>query len=860
MVIDSLVLALVCCAAVGIGLLLAIARSRRPPPSRPAGGRRGLMLWLLVPGWLGRAVAASDSTKAATPIGKRLCVVRVHNKHTDRRQGAHFVTPMFGQAFRQGDMPAGERPHFTLADGTECPATLWGITSWPDGSMKFCAVMVRIPHSIPAGSVLEIDVRAGGSVAKPSPRTLEDFAPADLSVVLDGITALDGTWRASLNDGARARRDVVPIANGPAGAIWRVGSEFRNQAGSPHGQLYCWHYVAALNGAENELLGLRYLGRVAQPWTDVAQPKAQHREFSAELRTGTRVLRRLRGHVAVEMPGDAIRLPHYASFFTAGPDARWDTLHANGNPETEQRLRTSLDAAYYIASGLVPPYDLSAEIAEGEVTDYVPMGRGTVTRAMGTTGERADIGLLPEWNVRHLITQSDAHERIARVNGLTVAGLRLTFRKRETLQPVPCVDIRTRYEGLGRIEPSWRGYIYMSGMTVPSPNESLWREDTAHRPGCTYWPYLFTGEPQYLDLLTEHAFAHILELNQGNETVWGTTFPRPEVLEGKWGGERGIRVGVNGTLHKGSGVLLYGIGGTRMAAWRSRDVAQAAALAPDSPPDGAAVRLYLRDVMDSSYAAFRDYMSKVPASYRDSGLFIQGKGNGAPWQIAYMSWSVCHQADILPTANSKHVREHLSRFWSSFSKIADMACLAAYVCTYKDADDMLIQSSSQLLGSLRCQLTFDAKTSRVSISEGKQKTNGDWRAQNGDVFGFTEKRSPEIAPLLNGRSEGRFYAVNCQQQTFQLATTPSGKPLAFPKDLTVTDFFARLRSFAPNLAFDAPNSPSGYSANLRGAVAYHKACGDDVEIAYQSLHKIVREQHVKFFNRPKYLTKDSRIS
>jgi hypothetical protein len=860
MVMDSLDLALACSAAIGVGLLLVLAKSQRPPSARAVHGRRRLLAWLLLPGWLTRAVAAPSSSKTAQPAGKRLCVVRLHNTHAERRQGAHFVTPMFGQAFRQGDMPAGERPRFTLADGTDCPATLWGITSWPDGSMKFCAAMARIPHSIPAGGALEIDVRAGGPAAEPSPRTLGDFTSADLSVVLDGINALEGTWRASLNDGARTRRDAVLIANGPAGAIWRVGSEFRNRAGSPHGQLYCWHYVAALNGAANELLGLRYLGRVAQPWTDVAQPKAQHRDFSAQLLSGTRVLRSLRGHVATEVPGDVIRLSHYASFFTAGADARWDALQASGNPETEQRLRITLDAAYYIASRLVPPYDLSAEIGEGEASDYVPMGRGTVSRAMGTTGERADIGLLPEWNVRHLVTQSEAHERVARVNGLAAAGFRLTFRKRETLQPVPCVDIRAKYDGLGQAEPTWRGYIYMSGMTVPSPNESLWREDTAHRPGCTYWPYLFTGEPQYLDLLTEHACAHILELNQGNDTVWGTTFPRPEVIEGKWGGERGIRVGVNGTLYKGSGVLLYGIGGTRMAAWRSRDIAQAAALAPDAPPDAAAVRLYLRDVMDSSYAAFKDYMSKVPATYRDSGLFIQGKGNGAPWQIAYMSWSVCHQADILPTVNSIHVREHLSRFWASFSKIADMACLAAYVCTYKTADDMLIQSSSEILGSLRCQLTFDAKTSRVSISEGKQKTNGDWKAHDGDVFGFTEKRSPEIAPLLNGRSEGRFYAINCQHQTFQLAATPSGKPISFPKDFSVTDFFARLRSFAPNLAFDPPNSPSGYSANLRGAVAYHKACGDDVEIAYQSLDKIVREQRVKFFNRPKYLTKDSRIS
>ncbi|MGC3984925.1 MAG: hypothetical protein QM777_09435 [Pseudorhodoferax sp.] len=818
--------------------------------------RRGLFLWLL-PGWLlgtTRAVdAAGASEPAAQATGRLLCTLQLQND-SDAAQQAHFVTPMFGQGFRQGDVPVGERPRFVLPDGRECQATLWGISSWPDGSMKFCAAMVLVPAAVRVQGHLALQVRTGSAAADQAAgtRSLAELHDADLQVVLDGVSALDGTWKASLSDGIRKRTDVVQIASGPAGAIWRVGSEFRNATGNAHGQLYCWHYVAALSDASGALAGLRYLGRVAQPWTDVERPPAQHREFSASLYSGSRRLRALLGHTSTETPGETIRLPHYASFFTAGPEGRWDFVPATGGAAADCTVRVIVDVAYCIAARLIPPYDLTTPLKTASAVDYRPMGRGTMVRAMGTTGERADIGLLPEWNVRHLIQQSAEHERIARVNGLCAAGWRTTLRKRETLQPVPAVDIRPSYPKLGKPEVRWRGYSYTSGMVKPSPNESLWREDTAHRPGAVYWPYLFSGEPQYLDLLVEIACAHILELHPGNLTTWGVNFPRSEVLEGPWRGERGICIGTQAKLYKGSGVLLHGTGGTRMSAWRSRDVAQAAAITPDKPADGAGTREYLRDVMDSAYAAFRDYMSQVPASYRESGLFIQSTGNGAPWQIAYLAWSVCHQADILGTPQPAYVRSHLSRFWESFARQADMACIVAYTCNYRDTNNNLAQSTRDVLGLLQCNLNFDAATSRVTPSAGKDRANGDWQARNGDRFTFSDK---QIGPLKNFQAiqpRRQFYAVNCSGQSFQLALQPDGPPIKFPESTQVSPCFASLKSFSPNVAFNPTNSASGYAANILGAVSYYQTCGEDVRTAVQSLERIGQALRLNFGDRPKY--------
>jgi hypothetical protein len=841
---------------VSVAWVLTRPLRRKQHATIPGHLRRGFLLSLL-PGWMfgtTQAAAAAGKPGATTQVaaGKPLCTLRVQSD-ADAPQRAHFVTPMFGHGFRQGDVPPGERPRFVLPDGRECVATLWGLSSWPDGSMKFCAAMVLVPVGIPAQGQLELQIHAGSTAPEQAgPRSLAELHDADLHVVLGGVTALEGTWKASLSDGIRKRTDVVQIASGPAGAVWRIGSEFRNASGAAHGQLYCWHYVAALSDASGALAGLRYLGRVAQPWTDVEHPPAQHREFSASLYSGSRRLRALLGHTDTETPGETIRLAHYASFFTAGPDGRWDFVPTGGIATDNSALRVVIDAAYCISSKLVPPYDLTTPLATATSVDYYPLGRGTMARGMGMTGERADIGLLPEWNVRHLIQPTAEYERVARVNGLCASGWRKAFRRRATLQPVPCVDIRPSYAKLGNVEPRWRGYMFMSGMVKPAPNESLWREDTAHRPGSVYWPYLFSGEPQYLDLLVEIAFAHILELNPGNSTIWGVTFPRDEVLEGPWRGERGTCIGAPDKMYKGSGVLLHGIGGTRMSAWRSRDVAQAAAIAPDKAPDGAGAREYLRDVLDSSYAAFRDYMSQVPSSYRDSGLFIQATANGAPWQIAYLSWSVCHQADILGTPQAAYVRSHLSRFWESFSRQADMACIVAYTCSYRDTNGNLAQSTRDVLGLLRCNLNFDAGTSRITISAGKNRTNGDWLPHVGDRLAFGEKH---IGPLKNFpmvKLHRQFFAVNCKGQSFQLALQPGGPPISFPESVLVTDCFASLKDFSPHVAFDPPNSPSGYSANILGAVSYHLACGDDVRNAAAQLERIVQAQRVNFKDRPKY--------
>jgi hypothetical protein len=77
---------------------------------------------------------------------------------------AGFITPMFGQPFRKGDMPAGTFPQFALADGTPVQATYGGNVTWSDGSTKFIGqVPLRVPVAIPGNSSLLVNITRGTS-------------------------------------------------------------------------------------------------------------------------------------------------------------------------------------------------------------------------------------------------------------------------------------------------------------------------------------------------------------------------------------------------------------------------------------------------------------------------------------------------------------------------------------------------------------------------------------------------------------------------------------------------------------------------------------------------------------------------
>jgi hypothetical protein len=783
----------------------------------------------------GRAQGRADGTPDPD---RGLTTLKLHNDQ-ETTQAAGFLSSMFGQSFRQGDMPAGKFPRFVTADGKTCAATLGGISSWPDGSMKFCAVLLRVPDPVAGRSTVDISVRAGNEGPGASTRRIGDLTAADLSVELTGVDGLQGVWSASLNH-AISNGKVLQIANGPAGAVWRVRGPFRDGANQAHPQLYCDHYVQALTSGDGALYGLRYLPKVTNGWLDVPTD-SRSRVATMTVKQAQATLLMVEGHTSAGGPlGANILFPAYGSVYATGLDARYLFVPRSGSATGDAAVRTSVDMGYWMRAKIVPPYDRRLSLGNWPAANYHPNGLGNCyeTWSMPGTGERVEIGLFPEWAVRHIIQQTSANERAVRVAALAAGCWRASGKRSSTGQPVAGVDVRPLYAGLGASAPAMRmspSGNYYAGVTVPAPNVSAWTEDVSHRPAATTWAYLVTGEPQYLDQMVEHACASILTMAPGTTALETTARGRKRSV---WGGDRNIRLGMgesDNRTYKGAGILLSGGANTRAVAWLSRDVAQAAAFLPDVDPAGTAMRQYLRDVLERCYACYKAWIQAMPAPWRQTGFAPMDMGSNY-WMDNFLRASLCHQSDISADPAIDPIIDFLSRTYEAYAASANAF---GQLVSYRNsstvggqiADDMthvqaILQTSSSSNPNMDV-MSFSAVTQRAQFNPAYKISH----PQNGDVVAFYLGEAAwdwniPTAPFTGVTSSKPYYLVNvAPDKSFQLAESPNGAPVPFQQDTSVRVVGIRLQDLGARPSITLDSGYAGYAALMLGAINYMAATG-----------------------------------
>ncbi|MCC7186193.1 MAG: hypothetical protein IT185_08145 [Acidobacteria bacterium] len=781
------------------------------------------------PGFLGWASVTPGAPPPPPPPG--LLTTRTINNTSGSTQAGDVATPSFGVQFKQGDIPAGTYPVFKKTDGTVLGATLYGVSSWDDGSMAFCGVIVRWPDSIAGSSTATVEIHSGGSAPAASSRSTSDLTAADLKVEVTGVVNLTGTYTSSLNDGITDADDIAVIGDGPAGKLWRIGEAFDN--GSPHGQLYCWHYVTALQDGSGNLAGLRYLGRCMNGWATVATD-ANRKTVSAVLKSGATTLRTLSGHDTTETPGSNIGWPHYSSFFTAGTDAKYDYVQGGGSQTAEATLRITLDSTaktYARATGLFAPWDLTISPTDDASVDYYPMGKAALDyRAMGTTGDASYIGPFTRANAKHFILQSATMERVCRASGLAVGGFRTCLRRDTTRALIPTTT--NTYTGMTG-QPTW---VYSlggsTGYVNPASNTSLWdgEASTDHRPNWQYYTYMITAERQFLDLLQELAVE-----GTAVTTIVGTpnTLNAAPVTGSMFanGEQRNITVGA--TTYRGI-TLVEGSAPTRQAAWKTRCVVQALRASPDTDPAGTGIKDFLNDLVDDNFAFAVAVNAARGAGWNDGGFWaFDGSGlDTSNWNMGYlyqvvgMAWFMTGgRADIAT------FRDHLAKRPEKWrSQGLDMAGFTGFYLRSRDESGALIEDATDtsFMGQVgNATLSWNAGTDVFTLSAGD---NGNFTPTNGDVIGFTGASFPFAASAYQP-----FYVVNASGLTFQLADTPGGAAKDVTTTLSVGSFWARVANFSPGYTFQSRTAslPTGdVLAIQRAGCRFLKAAGcttlDDV--------------------------------
>lgn len=813
------------------------------------------------PGIPGTTLYAGIATPASGALVTTLQLVNT----SATEQASGFVSKTVGLSFKQGDMPAGDWPKLGLEDETPCPATFWGAVTWPDGSLKWVGCMARIPTSIPANSTLAVLVKRGGVLNTTPTRTTADLTTADIKAVFQGTLALTGEWTASVNDGI-ATGPVVLLGSGPAGSLWRIGSEFRDSANAAHGQLYQHHYVAALTNASGGLAGLRYLGRSMQNWGDVATPIPTCREMTGELRSGATVLKSFVGVtptvrgtvVSPGVLGPTISVPHYSSWFTASGGAEFDFLP--GTQANECSVYWKHDPIYQVASGLFPRMDVSfTDTVNMPPMDYVPYGKGNFeSYEIGGASRQSEIGAMNQFAALHLINQSAEALRVVRVNGLILGGIGVGVLDHVNQSVLPCVDYGENYANMRVTNPALRlnqsNELYGNTPTIViSDKTAMWRaNDITHRPGTCWYPYLVTGEPQYLDMVVESGAHAIITMAAGTGTL---TTDVPVLNMTTTGGSTQRNLILNGVTYNGTGWYAR-TELPRMFAWAIREMGHAAAFYPDVCPRGTGTKRYFSQIIDKNMELARAYREHQTAAgnvnYVPQGHHFYYTTLGSGFALPHLHQVICHLSSVYPTADTISFRQHLSRFWNALSQDIDISCLACYTYIVGNAagrtlDLALTTFGPNNEGHMDC--AFDLETSRVTVIG-----TTPWVPTVGDKFQFRGQSitTPTFKPFATDGNDP-FYAVNVSGLTFQLAATPGGAPIPFTAGTARTAaFYCALQNYPAMYSFQRSNGTEAYFANTRGSILAARAAGDDVEQAYTKIQAKMPLVTIGYRSNPKF--------
>jgi hypothetical protein len=240
-----------------------------------------------------------------TPPGAITTFMLVNGRRSTQPRGV--ATQTFGMPFKDGDMPAGSAPVFTVG-GAAQPFS-YGLRSYyPSGNLKFVSIMLLPTFGLGASGSVTVTVSARvGSWPSSSGRSTTDIYNQQLVVNAPPLATPDPSGLAS-NSGAVApigtipgngvqvgawlRSDsnnyrVVAWMDGAAGAAWRISTNMAPTiGGTPDTFLKFDHYIFALNNSSGGLAGFRWFGRIRMPNYSV-MTTANNNFFCAPPNSGT---------------------------------------------------------------------------------------------------------------------------------------------------------------------------------------------------------------------------------------------------------------------------------------------------------------------------------------------------------------------------------------------------------------------------------------------------------------------------------------------------------------------------------------------------------------------------------------------
>lgn len=529
----------------------------------------------------------------------------------------------FGQPFRKGDVPAGER--LVVQDGARTLPTQTDVKARnSNGSVRHAIITVAAPCSVSRNDNLML---ASSSSKNSSP-------PLGLSDVLD--SAFDArasfkingvSWHLNARDvlagiahaggcGGASNFYCTRWLNGPLVSEWVVGAPPVNSSGEPNPSLMVFFAVRAFGPAPVKTVRVDTV--TENDWAYAPDP--HNLKYSAQ----------------ISVPGQPRYQVHALTHYL---QARWHHVSWWGKYDAAPWF-AALNGQYLQATAAVPRYQnirLSNDTLSKVRQNCAPMDHCDVMRHMEATGAQPQIGPLPQWSSAYVINPHDYRAyRWMLANSDALGSYSVHYRSKDTKQVLsvaqhPCATLLRRVE-TGHCDVAPHGDDRFPRCQHDC-HLSL-QAEPAHHGAPAYVAYVATGDWYYEQELNFWADWVVLYQNQGY---------------------RGYQKGLVNTEQ------------VRAQAWSLRTLADAAYILPDE----ASLKSFFNQAVSHNIAWYnRHYAENKKANslgFLTNGYAVTyGSGEHrhtgiAPWQLSFFTWATGNLADM-GFKGAKRMRNYFSQF------------------------------------------------------------------------------------------------------------------------------------------------------------------------------------------------------
>lgn len=440
----------------------------------------------------------------------------------------------FGHVFKKGDAPSNVSVRIAGASvATQCNIK----STYDDGSIRLAILSLLVP-TVPANGSVILSLESGGTNYNATPFTKSQLQATglDAQILLTGLSGsgYSGDLTADLSDSINDTStmnywlsgDVVSDMifeqqlNNSLKALWEV----RVYPGTS--------FIRLSHTIEN--IEANYRGNVS---------------YATEIKQGT---------------------SGTSSVYTKNSTqhnlmSRWRKVLWVGAEPPETELHYNI--AYLISTGIVPNYDTNLDVPEDVLAERyasflstnhdILSGNGVLLKLMPNVGGREDLGFLPAWTVRYLLSMDNRMKEIM-LNAAEMAGhfqihyrefdpAKTFYKKFINIDDRPTVRTRVGDENSASYDPLGAALGTQSTDLTPDVN---------HQPSLALIPYVITGDYFYLQELQ----------------YWAAWNMSSNHYDSSWG------------RNYSNGHLSFEIRGT---AWGLRTLAHAAVFSLDGSPEKA---------------------------------------------------------------------------------------------------------------------------------------------------------------------------------------------------------------------------------------------------------------------------------